>query len=229
MDALDRMHQHLVATITAHHPQYLQRPFEVSELHQTILPYRHHRRALGLDTNDEYEQVLTELLSGARGYLIVDDRMRDTLLRELASPNTDPGAFRQFGSALVALSPRGARGGDLPAGATSASGAALSPERATDMASAPRAPAQPERAQPAEPAQPVPHGQPHPPSPAAASGSSAGGGSCRFCEATLPAGREITFCPFCGQNLRVVGCDGCGAELEPGWHYCTACGRHTGR
>ena len=66
MDALDRTFRHLVHTIRARYPAYLTEPFEVAELYQNILPYRHHRRELGLDTNQDYEQVLLQLLSGAR-------------------------------------------------------------------------------------------------------------------------------------------------------------------
>jgi len=103
MDALDRMYRTLVQTIRTTHPQYLSQPFEVAELYQTILPYRHHRRSLGFETNQDYEVTLLELLSGERGYLLVDERMRDALRRELASPNPDPAAFRLFGSSQVSL------------------------------------------------------------------------------------------------------------------------------
>ncbi|MGH7616693.1 MAG: hypothetical protein ACREPM_05640, partial [Gemmatimonadaceae bacterium] len=89
MDSLDRMYRHLVRTIRAKFPQYLSQPFDVAELHQNILPYRHHRRELGLESNEDYEIALSELLSGARDYLIVDDRMRDTLRAELATTNPD--------------------------------------------------------------------------------------------------------------------------------------------
>ena len=59
MDNLDRMYRHLVRTIRSRFPQYLTQPFDVGELHQTILPYRHHRRELGLETNEDYEIALT--------------------------------------------------------------------------------------------------------------------------------------------------------------------------
>src|SRR4029079_6927611 len=110
MDNLDRMFRHLARIVRARHPQYLTQPFTVAELHQSILPYRLHRRELGLDTNEDYEITLTELLSGARDYLIVDDRMRDTLRAELASTNPDPAAFKQFASATVSISPAALRG-----------------------------------------------------------------------------------------------------------------------
>src|SRR6185436_4898350 len=103
MDSLDRMYRHLVRTVRSRFPQYLTQPLDVAELHQTVLPYRHHRRELGLETNEDYEITLTELLSGARDYLVVDDQMRDTLRAELASNNPDPGAFKQFGGKTVSL------------------------------------------------------------------------------------------------------------------------------
>src|SRR6476660_7238951 len=109
MDNVDRMYRHLVRTVRSRFPQYLTQAFDVGELHQTVLPYRHHRRELGLETNEEYEITLTELLSGARDYLIVDDRMRDALKAQLASVNPDPAAFKQFANASVALSPAALR------------------------------------------------------------------------------------------------------------------------
>ena len=51
MDALDRTFRHLLQTIQTRYPAYLTQPFEVAELYQNILPYRHHRRELALETN----------------------------------------------------------------------------------------------------------------------------------------------------------------------------------
>ena len=76
MDDVERMYRQLVRIIRATSPQLLTQPFPVSDLYSTILPYRLHRRELGLETNQDYEMALLELLSGARGYLIVEDRMR---------------------------------------------------------------------------------------------------------------------------------------------------------
>lgn len=109
MDALDRTFQHLINTIQARYPAYLTQPFDVAELYQNILPYRHHRRELGLDTNQDYELVLLQLFSGARDYLIVDEEMRERLGRELSSANPDPGAFREFSTSQIALSPAAVR------------------------------------------------------------------------------------------------------------------------
>ena len=90
MDDVERMYRHLVRTIRANFSPYLTQPFEVGELYQTILPYRLHRRELGLETNQDYELALMELLTGARGYLVVDQKMRDVLKAEqtTSNPNT---------------------------------------------------------------------------------------------------------------------------------------------
>ena len=65
MDNLDRMYRHLVRVVRSRFPQHLVQPFTVTDLNQTILPYRLHRRELGLETNDDYEITLTELVAVA--------------------------------------------------------------------------------------------------------------------------------------------------------------------
>lgn len=48
---------------------------------------------------------------------------------------------------------------------------------------------------------------------------------CRFCGQMLPEGRAVTFCPHCGQNLKLHRCPGCSAEIDPTWKFCVVCGR----
>jgi hypothetical protein len=254
MDALDRTFRHLLQTIQTRYPAYLTQPFEVAELYQNILPYRHHRRELGLETNQEYELALLQLLSGARDYLVVNDQMRERLARELASPNPDPGAFREFSTSQVALSPAAVRRFESGAGepALVGAGKAAATETtqrtpnqraaaATSVSTAPRAASSAPTAPSAMPAQPAPRRAASStsnvstgPRAAAAPGASArpsqtvvpqAGEQCRYCSGALPAGRRITFCPHCGQNLTVVNCMACGTELELGWKFCTTCGR----
>ena len=257
MDALDRTFRHLLQTIQTRYPAYLTQPFEVAELYQNILPYRHHRRELGLDTNQDYELVLLQLLSGARDYLVVSDDMRERLARELASPNPDPGAFREFSTSQIALSPAAVRrfeGGGAPAAEPALVGAGKTaagettqrmttqrPSSATTTSTAPRSASTaataptPIAAQPA-PRRPAPAASTVTTGPRAAASSPSGargtqtivpqaGEQCRYCNGSLPAGRRITFCPHCGQNLTVVNCLACGTELELGWKFCTTCGR----
>src|SRR2546430_7595275 len=105
MDALDRMFQVLVKTLQAKNPALLTVPFTVAELHQQILPYRHFRRDLGLETNQEYELILMELLTGAKGYLDVDEKLRDELGKELAASSPEPSRIREFADSHVAINP----------------------------------------------------------------------------------------------------------------------------
>jgi hypothetical protein len=257
MDALDRTFRHLVQTIQTRYPAYLTQPFEVAELYQNILPYRHHRRELGLETNQDYELVLLQLLSGARDYLVVNEEMRQRLARELAAPNPDPGAFREFSTSQIALAPAAVRrfqsGGvsepePVLAAAGTAAGSDQAPraasQRATTATTAPRSASSAPTA-PVLAAQPTPR-RAAPPAPTPSAATTAprasavpvtaratqtivpqAGEQCRYCNGALPAGRRITFCPHCGQNLTVINCLACGTELELGWKFCTTCGRPT--
>lgn len=105
MDAVDRMFQVLVRTLRSTNPSLMASAFSVGDLHQQIMPYRHFRRELGLETNQEYEITLMELLSGARGYLDVDERLRDGLTKELASGSPEPSRVREYAEAQISLNP----------------------------------------------------------------------------------------------------------------------------
>jgi hypothetical protein len=235
MDNLDRMFRHLVRTIETRNREYLTGPFEVADLYQTILPYRLHRRELGLDTNQDYELTLLELLSGARGYLVVDERMRDTLRRELASGSPDLSVLREFATTHVALASDAVRRLDTPEGRDGARSESAAVTAPATLARASRS--RPSSGTAAGGSEAVPSGAPSSPqtgAPAARRSQGAqtrtftvdpAGEPCRFCGGALPAGRQITFCPHCGQNLSVVNCTACGTELELGWGYCTTCGR----
>ncbi len=217
MQDVDRMYRHLVRTIRTSFPQYLSQPFEVGELYSTILPYRLHRRELGLETNQDYESTLLELLSGQHGYLVVDDRMRDALVAEAGSVHPNTERIREFSGSQVLLDP-----GSLAALDGGRAGAAPAPERSapvTESRPAARAAAPATQENATEPLDS-----------AAAQGSRPitvpeGGDECPYCTGHLPGGREVSFCPHCGQDLTVVHCPACGSELERGWKFCVTCGK----
>jgi hypothetical protein len=228
MDDVERMYRHLVHIIRTKFTPMLTQPFEVGELFQTILPYRLHRRELGLQSNNDYEMVLLELLAGPRGYLVVDDRMRDTLAAQLAAETPDPSVIRQFATAHVALAPEWlhlldaqsrASGTQGTVGAATPARAATGPHRTASGAfavgSTPSASAG--AAADATPARR-----------AAKPVAVAADEHCTFCNGELPAGRQISFCPHCGQDLTMVHCPACGSELERGWKFCVTCGRASG-
>ena len=249
MDNIDRMYRHLVRTVRSRFPQYLTQPFDVGELYQTVLPYRHHRRELGLETNDDYEMTLTELLSGAREYLIVDEQMRDALKQELSATNPDPSAFKQFARSRIALSPTALRSLDAGPSVDPASPDVALPFAPSVSMSSPTEPSAvtapiprvetPEVSAARAPTQPTLGGTPMTPpaiaNPGRPSGMIVGPGGgtivpaagerCRACNGELPEGRAITFCPHCGQNLTTINCPACGSELELGWNFCPTCGR----
>ena len=224
MGDVERMYRHLVRTVRAKYGPLLTQPFEVGELYQTILPYRLHRRELGLETNQDYETVLLELLSGAHGYLVVDDKMRDDLSAQLASANPDLSIIRSFASAHIAFAPEALHRLDAELRASGAQGALRGPTPSrtpmmgptrTGSGSMPVIPGTPTAGLPAE-------SRPRrtPPPVDVASGE-----LCLFCKGHLPEGRQISFCPHCGQDLTVVHCPACGGELERGWKFCVTCGR----
>jgi hypothetical protein len=240
MDELDRLYRQLVETIRTQHPELLTRPFEVADIYQSLLPYRLHRRVLGLETNSDYEMALLRLLAGERGYVLGDEEMQETLRRELASPNPDPGAFRAYSASHVALAADGVRRleqqGFAPSvGAPTPAASPVVPPRA---APAPRPAAIAPLPAPVMPPAPVavpPLRAPSPVSspslqqtmsaPPRSTTADALGGRCRYCNGTLPSGRRLTSCPHCGQNLTVQHCPACNTELEVGWKFCTTCGR----
>ena len=227
MDDLDRMFRRLIHNIRNGYPEYLTRPFEVAELYQTLIPYRHNRRELGMETAQDYELALCHLLAGERGYLVGDDLMQEALGGELGSPNPNTAMFREFAATRVALSPEALRRYDqLMADAGSTPPPPGAPASTVRMVS-PASPGAPPVSEPAA-------GAVAPANPDAAGGTSvwtqttstgAAEQACRYCGGTLPNGRRVVFCPHCGQNLTVQRCPACSTELELDWKFCITCGR----
>jgi hypothetical protein len=242
MDDLDRVFHRLVSNIRHRHPEYLTLPFTVQELYETLIPYRHHRRELGIETNQDYEIAVTRLLSGERDYLLADPEMRDRLQQELSTPHADPGAFREFAGAKVSLAPealRRIRALTVPAGAGGAPGQESATQAAptitpsTETASqisgsgAAVAPPSPGAINATFPLSSATAGESARPTPSSLSSllNINVPEGCPFCGGTLPEGRTVVYCPHCGNNLSVSRCPACGGELEKGWKYCVGCGR----
>lgn len=249
MDDVERMYRQLVRIIRANSPQLLTQPFPVSDLYSTILPYRLHRRELGFETNQDYELALLELLSGARGYLVVDDRMKQVLGDSLKSANPDPVLIREFGTTRVSLAPEALRqteGDGQPAAAAPAADAATIATAPTGTAATSPAPRAAAGLATTAPTAQVGASRDTGAPPARSAGTTAsapatttrrpsrpitvpsGGEECPHCKGELPAGRPINFCPHCGQDLTMAHCPACGSELEHEWKFCVTCGRAVG-
>ena len=211
MDDLDRLFKRLVHNIRNGHDEYISVQFTVQEIYDTLVPYRHYRRDLGIETNQDYEAAVSRLLSGEKGYVRADPAMQEKLKKELASPHADPGIFRDYADTRISLVPDAVQRLGVSIPAQNAGGYSVAPARTPDGNGSGGS---------AETESGTSFAVP-----ALATMDLAEG--CRFCGGTLPTGRPVIYCPHCGQNLAAKHCAGCGAELDPAWKFCVNCGKKT--
>ncbi len=204
MDALDLLFRRLV--LSAREAGVLERPLDVGEVLDRLVPYRTARRDGALDTNDDYLHAMMRLISGERSLVYADEIIQDDLLAELASPNPDLTLLRTYLNTKIRL-------------ATAEAQRVM--EGDTDIDLSPHAPDAPTLATTAVDSN-VTDGEP-------VSGASRMTGTvhpgCPYCAQPLPQGRHLKYCPSCGQNLLIRRCAGCSAEIESGWKFCVTCGR----
>lgn len=206
MTDLERFFRRIVSNLAAMDPRRLQEPVPLAEIPVSIIPYRTNRRALQVDTSEEYEMVLLRLCSGEGGYVRTDpETVRLKFEEEVRSPNPDLEVIHRFEEVTVMLRPdRVDR--------------ALRSE-SEDFHRAP---------------EPVPQEVPEESVAAAADlpmleeaeeivEEEVAGSQCLNCGAGLP-GRPVKFCPHCGQSQVAMVCPACQADIEPGWRHCVNCG-----
>ncbi|NIM49827.1 MAG: hypothetical protein GTN62_06160 [Gemmatimonadales bacterium] len=211
MDDVDRLFRHLVEVLASESPERLRAPFQISELYQSLIPYRAHKRALRFDSIGDYEMAILRLLAGARGYASVDPPdVQEALSLEAESLNPSPGSFRDYAAATVVLNGRAVRsildeeaayappGYPPPVGEVAEEGEGTEGAKmAEDEATAPQLVFEAVEAAP----------------------------SCPHCDAGLPARRRVVFCPHCGWKVEEVRCQQCGEPLEAAWRFCITCGK----
>lgn len=222
MEDVERFFRYLVEVVSSTDPGRLRIPFEVAEIYQTVLPYRHHRTALRVETNEDYEMILLRLLAGEGGFASLDPpEAQDALAAEIQEVNPYPGAFREYAAAKVYLNQGAVR-------------------EMTEVrpAYAPPTPIEPDEepeddhvrfAPPTEPMDTLADG-PRAPDAATLRMESvadrlAAPGTCASCGRGLPTGRTVRYCPWCGRDARPYVCRDCDADLEPGWSFCVNCGQ----
>ncbi len=219
-DQLERFFHRLVFNLAELDRSRLDAPIQVIDIHQNLVPYRTHRAALGVETNQDYEMVVLRFLSGERGYARVEpDEVRHFFEREVQTVNPDVAAFRRYGGATVRLDPDQVR-------------VLLAEREAHPGAFAPRPAAPASEQAPPPGAAGAEEGselrfsleEEEPPAPVGRD-VTIGGVQCGYCGGDLPVGRTVIFCPHCGQNVGVVHCPVCGTELDVGWRFCITCGR----
>jgi hypothetical protein len=219
MDDLDRLYYEFVEILRRERPALLREPFTVLELHDQLIPYRRVRNPVGLLSNDDYEAVVSRLLSGERGYVLGDAVVQGELRSGLEEALPDIRRYRAFPEARIWLDTEQIP----PPGHIRYAPPEV--REGTDWLEA-------IETQELESEPPVDPGQP---AEAAAEGTEAAAeetageeaaaseaGPCPVCAATVPG--AAAFCPFCGARLAPGTCRICGASLDAAWRFCAGCG-----
>ena len=134
MTDLERFFRRLVANLAGSDPALLHRPIPLEDIHQSIVPYRSNRRALHLESSEDYELVLLRLCAGEGALVRTEpEEARARFEEELRSPNPDLGVLHRVEHVVVSL-----RSEPLAR--------ALEPEPDPELAYAPPAPMPPELA-----------------------------------------------------------------------------------
>jgi hypothetical protein len=103
MDELTRFAQRLVERLSAR-AEGAERPVSVAELRGKVMPYRAQRRALGLDSAEDYETVLLRLVAEERGIVkTVPASAAERARAELAQPNPDLSVLGELADATLQL------------------------------------------------------------------------------------------------------------------------------
>lgn len=208
MEDLSRFFGQMVRNLAATDPARLRRPLPLGEIRETILPYRANRRALRLETSEDYELVLIRLCAGEGGFARTEpDDVHAEFAAEALSSNPDLTIVHRHEDAVVILNQE-----QLARALDPAQELGSAP---SDQRFAPPAPREPASApEPPAPAREVSKPQSAPLPPAV----------CRACGGKLPPGRSVKFCPHCGESQVLTHCPECQTELEPAWRHCVACG-----
>ena len=179
------------------------RSASVAEIREQLLPYRLQRRALGLESVEDYETVLLRLIAEQGGHVrTAPDTAAQRCREELAQPNPDLRLLDELGEVTVML-------GSFPSAAP--------PPQGDNREDRPMSANQPKEEIPHyETAElsltgPPPAVLQHPQ-------------LCPHCAKAVPVGRPVTFCPWCGDRLKPLVCSRCGTELEAAWLHCITCG-----
>lgn len=214
MDQLTRFAQRLVEQLAAGGGS-AHRPVSVGVLREKILPYRTHRRALGLASVEDYETVLLRLVAEEGGYVKTVPTAAAERCREvLAETNPDLGVLDEVADSTIQMTSIAA------ARIVADEGAGATPQQ--DRPAAP--PAQREETTVPPPAPVAPLQDPLPVTPSNAKESSAMADACAHCAKPIPTGRQVVFCPWCGERLMPFTCTRCGTELDSEWSHCITCG-----
>jgi hypothetical protein len=208
VDDLELFFRQIVRNLAATDPARLHRPLPLAELRDSILPYRANRRALELESSEDYELVLMRLCAGEGGFARTEPaEVRVEFEVEVGSSNPDLGIVHRHPNAVVSLEPK-----LLALALNHQPGLAFAPPdpHARILAREEVAVTLPEL-EPLDEVEPAGAGGPPP-------------RQCALCSRALPTGRVVNFCPHCGASQGLNRCRNCQSQMEAGWRHCINCG-----
>lgn len=255
LSLVERFFHVLVEEIRDSAPEYLEAPFTVAEIYQSLVPYRTHRDRIGAEMNGDYEDALLRLLGGEGDFLDLDsDTARERIRLELRSSNPNTGLYREYAAVRVRLNAEaipeeldGAAHGepDASSGQTElavedaqASEGEGGEERTEPVRAFDRLLGRQEAPGDAPSVEADPTSRAHEPEPVPQQVdadtnveremSADAPATCPDCRQALPERDSLRFCPFCGVNVLETPCDACGEVLQRRWSFCLACGTARG-
>jgi hypothetical protein len=185
---LERLFNQIVLNLAARDPALLRRPIPLAEIRDSIVPYRANRRALLLESSEDYELALMRLCAGEGGFAHTDPtEVQDAFASEVKGPNPDLTLIQAHDQAVVRLDP-----GAVASALGQRTGSSYAPEEHAWYS---------ELTPPASvaiPEQPSPQAHGTPPESARRDDGIA---RCNRCGGGLPVSRLLNFCPHCGLNL----------------------------
>ena len=250
MTDVERFFRRLVANLASSDPARLHHPIPLEDVYQSIIPYRANRRALHIETSEDYEMVLLRLCAGEGDLVRTEpEEARVEFVEELKSPNPDLDVLRRLEHVVIslrseplarALDPQSV---EVPYRAPSAAAPPTPPIPGLDLP-------QLETIEPIDDA--LVDEEPLPDESAEArldedrldegrvdvdrldedrfaedrltEEPALAEPRCLYCGDRLPADRPVRFCPHCGQRQTPPECPQCHSEVEPGWRHCVTCG-----
>ncbi len=104
MTDLERLFRRLVDNLIAIDPARLHRPIALSDLLSSVIPYRTTRRALNIDSAEDYDSLILRLAAGEGGYVrMLSEDVGQVMRDQLASPNPDLSVLRDHAKAELVL------------------------------------------------------------------------------------------------------------------------------
>jgi len=135
---LERFFERLVRNLAAKDQEAVGQPIAVADIKNRILPYRSNRRALGIESHEEYEELLVRLVSQEDSLVTTTPLdVADWCARQMASLTPDLSGIPGQAAATIVVNPDalkrifGARSDSLAVDAEgkAQSGSAIGPEQ----------------------------------------------------------------------------------------------------